>query len=160
MQTSFTRRLWFVIDELASLNRLKNLENFVVESRKYGGCGLLALQSPVQLEAIYGEKIAKLIIGNCNTKIVFSEQDPEVAERISRFFGEREVLQFQEGTSYGALEMRDGVSLSGQNRNTPVISASEIQSICKNHAYVKLPENLPITKVKLTIFPGSLTNGL
>lgn len=151
LSPDFKRRIWFIIDELPSLHRLKELENFISEGRKYGGCGLFAFQSPAQLESIYGHATAKTIIGNCMTKIVFAEQDPEVASMISKSFGEREVKEYQEGLSYGAHEARDGVNLSLQTRMLPAVSATEIQSLDRNQAYIKLPGSLPITKIKLPI---------
>jgi type IV conjugative transfer system coupling protein TraD len=147
----FDRRIWYIVDELPSLNKLKDLEVFLAEGRKYGGCALLALQSIAQLEAIYGRETAKIILGNCTTKIAFSEQDPETAGKISKSFGEREYKEYQEGLSYGAHEARDGVTLSLQTRSAPLISPTEIQSLKRNHAFLKLPENLPITKIKLKI---------
>lgn len=145
------RRLWFILDEAASLNKVKDLEVIITEGRKFGGCTVLALQSPSQLEAIYGKNTTNIITGNCYTKIVFSEQDPEVAKRVSRCFGEREIWEYQEGLTYGAHEVRDGVSLSSQQKNIPVISASDIQSLKRNVSYVKLPEGYPIIKIKFPI---------
>jgi type IV conjugative transfer system coupling protein TraD len=145
------RRIWFVVDELPSLNKLKDLEVFLTESRKFGGCALLALQSIAQLDSIYGREITKTIIGNCATKIAFSEQDNEIAYRISKSFGEREIQEYQEGISYGAHEARDGVNLSLQTKNQPLVSVTAIQSLKRNQAFVKLPENYSITKIKLSI---------
>ena len=143
------RRLWFVADELASLHRLKDLELCLAESRKFGGCALLALQSPAQLEAIYGKELARTILGNCATRVAFAEQDPEIAARIAKAFGEKEQKELQESISYGAHEMRDGVSLSSQSKTSSVVSATEIQSLNPHEAFVKLPGSFPITKLKL-----------
>lgn len=151
LSPDLSRRIWFIVDELPSLNKLKDLEVFLAESRKYGGCALLALQSMAQLETIYGREITKTIIGNCATKIAFSEQDPEIASKISRAFGEREVKEYQEGISYGAHETRDGVNLSLQAKMLPLVSVTDIQSLKRNQAFVKLPENHPITRVRLSI---------
>ncbi len=151
LNPSRSRRLWFIVDELPSLQRLKDIDTFLVESRKYGGCGLLALQSPSQLEMIYGRDETRIILGNCLTKIAFYEQDPEVASRLSKMFGECELKEFQEGISYGAHQMRDGVNISGQIRNRPVVSPTDIQSLKPNTAYVKLPGNYSISKVKIPI---------
>lgn len=143
------RRLWFIADELPSLNKLKDLEVCLAESRKFGGCAMLALQSPAQLEMIYGRELAKIIMGNCATRIAFSEQDPEIATKISKIFGEKEMKELQESISYGAHEMRDGVNLSSQAKISPVVSSTDIQSLRINEAFIKLPGNLPITKIKL-----------
>ena len=147
MVPDLNRRVWFVIDELPTLQKLKELDALITESRKYGGCGLLALQSPSQLEEIYG-KTAQTIIGNCATRIIFAEHDPEISERISRSLGECEIKEYQEGISYGAHEVRDGVNLSLQTKKIPTVSPTEIQSLENNHAFIKLPGNLPISKVR------------
>lgn len=144
------RRLWVVIDELPKMNRLKDLESFLTEGRKFGGCGLLAIQSPAQLESLYGRDVTSTILGNCATRIAFAEYDPEIAHRISKSFGEKETRESQEGISYGAHEMRDGVNLSFQNRTSPVVSPSSLQSLNIRESFIKLPGNLPVTKIKLS----------
>lgn len=151
LEPRLSRRLWFIIDELPTLGKLKDLESLVTEGRKYGGCGLLAIQSPAQLEELYGRAAAQTIIGNCNTRLIFSEHDPEIAAKISRSIGESEIKEYQEGISYGAHEMRDGVTLSLHSKQMPVISVTDIQTLAKNRAYLKLSGNLPITKVKFRI---------
>lgn len=145
------RRIWFSIDELPTLQRVKDLETLLTEGRKYGGCGILSIQSPAQIENIYGRDVAKTIIGNTATKIIFRERDPEIAERISRSFGEREIMEIQEGITYGAHEARDGVSLSMQNKIRPVVSATQILELPVNTAYVKLAEEKAVALVKLAI---------
>ena len=97
------------------------------------------------------QSIASTILGNSSTKIVFSEKDPQIASQISKSFGEREVMEYSEGLSYGAHEVRDGVSLSSSKKMVPVISPSKIQSLKSNRAYLLLPGNLPIAKIKLSI---------
>ncbi|WP_068470614.1 type IV conjugative transfer system coupling protein TraD [Candidatus Protochlamydia phocaeensis] len=151
LKPSLDRRIWFIIDELPSLNKLKDLDILLCESRKYGGCALLALQSPAQLNSIYGPNGAKTILGNCATKIVFAEQDPEVAEQISKIFGDREIKEYQEGLSYGANDVRDGVNLSLQTRNIPLVNTTDIQFLEKNQAYIKLAGNIPIAKINFKI---------
>jgi type IV conjugative transfer system coupling protein TraD len=147
----FKRRLWFVIDELPSLNRIKDLDTLLTEGRKYGGCGLLALQSPAQLDHIYGRETAKIIMGNCNTKIVFSEQNPEIANKISLAFGQKEIKEYQKSLSYGANDVRDGVNLNLQTKNLPLVTATEIQFLKPNQAYIRLAGNYPIVKLQLKI---------
>ena len=117
MTPDLNRRVWFVIDELPTLQKLKELDPLVTESRKYGGCALIALQSPAQLEEIYGRASSQAIIGNCATRVIFAEHDPEISEKISKSLGENEIKEYQEGISYGAHEVRDGVNLPLQKKN-------------------------------------------
>ena len=149
MPEDLQRRLWFIADELPKLNKLKDLEGCLTESRKFGGCALLAIQSPAQLDAIYGISTAKILMGNCATRIVFVEQSSEIAYQISKTFGEKETKEYHEAISYGAHEMRDGVNLSLQNRRSQVVTPTSLISLNPNEAFVKLAGNLPITKIKL-----------
>ena len=151
LEPSFSRRLWYIADELPSLQKLKDFDTFLVEGRKYGGCGLFAIQSPAQLEMIYGRDVTQIVTGNCLTKLAFYEHDPQTAEKLSRMFGERELKEFQEGISYGAHQMRDGVNLSGQVKKQPVVSVTDLQSLRANQAFLRLPGDFPATKIKITV---------
>jgi type IV conjugative transfer system coupling protein TraD len=148
LKPNLKRRLWFIADELPTLSRLRDLETCLTESRKFGGCGLFAIQSPAQIEMIYGKDLARVIIGNCATRIAFTEKDPEIAERISRTFGTKELKELQEGISYGAHEMRDGVNLSIHTKTTPVVSMNDLQTLDTNEAFVRLAGNFPATRLK------------
>lgn len=147
----FHRRMWFIIDELPTLNRIKDLEPLLTESRKYGGCAVLSLQSPAQLDAIYGHATTQTIMGNCGTKIVFAEQNPVNAEKISEIFGEQEIKEYQKGLSYGANDVRDGVNLNQQVRRQALITKTDIQFLSRNQAYIRLPDNYPIVRMKFPI---------
>ncbi len=103
------------------------------------------------MESIYGRDVTKTIIGNTLTKVIFAEQDPEIAERISKSFGDCEMKEIHEGISYGAHEARDGVNFSNHIKQSPIVSASKILSLPKNTAFIKLPGNYAIAKVKLKI---------
>ena len=149
MEPNLDRRLWFITDELPSLNRLKDLETCLRESRKFGGCALLALQSLVDLDIIYGRDLARVILANCSTRLAFAEQDPMSAASISKIFGENEMKEYHEAISYGSHEMRDGVNLSFQNKISPVVTPTALLSLRTNEAFIKLPDNIPITKTKL-----------
>lgn len=75
--------------------------------------------------------------------------DPEIAERISRIFGECEQCEIHEGISYGAHEARDGVNLSTQTKFKPVVTTSQILDLPINTAYIKLAREQAIAKVKI-----------
>jgi type IV secretory pathway TraG/TraD family ATPase VirD4 len=147
----FNRRLWYIIDELPTLNRLRDLDMLLAESRKYGGCAVLALQSPAQLVSIYGKSMAQTLIGNCATKIVFAEQNPLHAGLLAEMFGEQEIKEYQKGLSYGANDIRDGVSLNQKTRYQKLITKTDIQFLSRNQAYVRLPDNCPIVRLNVPI---------
>jgi len=143
-------RTWIIIDELASLNSLPSLMLGLSEIRKYGGCFVLGFQDLNQLEEIYGQAKTKSLSNLTGTKVLFRNVDAEVAARVAKYLGEQEKQEASESISFGAHQMRDGVSLSNQKQTKPVISASQIMMLKDLEAYLKFPGNLPITKIALS----------
>lgn len=146
--------IWFVIDEVHSLQKLEYLEESLVEIRKYGGSLVLATQNLSQLDQLYGHHSTKAMIDQCGTKVCFRQGDADIARRMSKFFGEEEFSEVQEGLSYGAHEMRDGVSLSKIKKTKPTVSPSKILELNNLEAYVKLSGRIPAAKTKMNYTPS------
>ena len=143
------RRIWFVNDELPSMGKITSLKTCLSEGRSSGVSAILAVQSPAQIDAIYGREEAKAIRGQLSTKLIFREKDPQVAEEVSRQGGRKEVVETQEGISYGANEIRDGVSQSMITREKAVISPSDIQSLKRGECFLIPHNGDDIEKLKL-----------
>lgn len=141
-------RTWFIFDELASLHQLHDLTTCLAESRKYGGAVVLGIQNLSQLDEIYGHNLTQAIVDLCSTKICFRQTSPELAHRMSKAFGEREITEMQEGISYGANDIRDGVNLSMHTKEKLTISPTELFTLENLEAYVKLAGNFPVTKIR------------
>lgn len=142
------RRVWFFMDELASLHQLNDLPTCLAESRKYGGCAVLGIQNIAQLEEIYGNNLSRSILDLCSTKILLRMGSFDLAQKLSKALGECEITEAQEGYSYGAKEIRDGVTVSRLNKDKPAVSPTDLLSLDNLSAYVKFPGNIPISKVK------------
>lgn len=141
------RRVWFIIDELASLNRIPILMQGLSESRKYGGCMVLSFQDFHQLEALYGLQTARTLGALSGTKVIF-RLDSHAAKHMAELFGQQEILESRESISFGAHPMRDGVSLGAEQRIQPLIAPSDIMQLDNFEAYLKFPRNLPATKLR------------
>jgi len=144
------RRLWFIIDELPSLQKLPSLETAMAESRKYGGCVMAGIQNFPQLSHTYGQHQAQSILDQFNTKIFFRNTDPTVTQWISKVLGEAETTEQQENLSYGAHSIRDGVSLSPHTHTKPLVLPTEIANLRDLEAFIKLPGPYPVCRTKLT----------
>ncbi|NGX51307.1 MAG: Coupling protein TraD [Chlamydiae bacterium] len=142
------QRTWFIIDELHSLQKLEYLEESLSELRKYGGCIVLATQNVSQLDKLYGQHGARVILDQCGTKVSFRQSDADIAKRMSSFFGQHEFRETKEGLSYGAHEMRDGVNLSSTERTKATVSPTQILNLSDLEAFIKLPGNWPALKTK------------
>jgi type IV conjugative transfer system coupling protein TraD len=153
-------RLWFIMDELFSLEggTVSRLQRFLNESRKYGGCGVLGLQNLADVEEVYGMTGLRSIYSNCNTKVIMKTDDPRTASYISEAMGEQEVIETNENLSMGSHHMRDGVNMGTQRRIKPVVSKTEIMDLATLKAYVLLPEGMPLTQVEYPILNIPITS--
>jgi len=147
LEESYTRRLWFIVDELPSLNVLPNLPKALAEIRKYGGCFVIGLQNLPQLEEMYGMNLTRSMAGLCGTKVVFRTSDAPTAKKLSEFFGEQEILEPAESISFGAHQMRDGVNLAEHRRFQATIPYTNLLNLNNLEAYLQLPGNYPLTKI-------------
>ena len=143
------RRYWFVMDELASLNRLPALELYITRLRKYGGCLLAATQSFKQFYTKYGRDAGNIMLSQFNTNIVCRINDPEEAAMIIKQVGNIEYSKKQKNISFGAHEHRDGESYTEQERTKPLIDINDFKLLNPLEAYVLLPEaEVAIGKIK------------
>lgn len=147
--TNSTNRLWVCIDELPSLHKLPDLQLCLAEGRKYGAAVILGVQNIPQLEERYGANITKTMIDLCSTKVLFRAASYEIALSLSRALGEQEVMEVQEGISYGANDVRDGVNLAMLKQLKPIVTAHDLMGLKNLEGVVMLPEFNAVTKIKL-----------
>src|SRR6202020_1318986 len=93
------KRAWFVIDELASLQRLPQLHTAITENRKSNNPVILGFQGRSQLEARYGED-AEAMLSQPATKIFLKTSEPRAARWVSEAIGEVEIERLRESHSH------------------------------------------------------------
>lgn len=140
------RRLYCVIDELPSLQKLPSLSDFLARARKYGGCGILGFQSYPQLEATYGIQDAAAITGYCSTWVALRANDTPTAKHVSENLGQVEQVEANEGMSYGVNDMRDGVNLSRMQVTRPLVMHTEVTNLPNLVGYLRFGRNLPVVR--------------
>lgn len=143
------RRLWFVVDELPSLQRIPSIPRLLAEARQFGAACVLGVQGFHQLRAIYGPDEAEAINDLCNTHAIFRSNSPDTAQWASRLLGEREVEETKESFTYSAHESRDGVHLSGQRHTRPIVLPTEVSRLETLHFFLRLAGDLPIVRTKI-----------
>lgn len=146
LSENYQRRLWFVIDELAALQKLPKLQAGLAEGRKYGGCFLVGFQSKPQLEEIYGRNATDAMFDLFNTKLFFRCTEASSQQWISKILGDKEEAEPQENISFGAHSMRDGVSLTRHTRQKPLVLPAELSQLKDLECYIKYPGDYPCTK--------------
>ena len=75
MRERAKRKTWFVLDELASLQRLPQLTTAVTENRKSNNPMVLGFQGKAQVEALYGH-VAEAMLSQPATKIFLKTSEP------------------------------------------------------------------------------------
>ena len=144
-----SRRIWIVMDETASLNRLENLSDIAADIRKFGGCIALGIQSISQLHFIYGRDEATAITDLQNTGVYFRSPRQRVAEWVSQDLGEQVIEEVRESQSYGPNSIRDGNTISRQRVTRRTVDTGTIMNLENLHCYVRLAGNHPITPLAL-----------
>lgn len=145
---NFKRRVWFIIDEKQSLNKIEALPKALAEIRKYGGCIVAGLQNISQIDQLYGNATARSMVSLYNTKLFFRSPESNTAQWIAKTIGENEVSEHSEGISFGAHQMRDGVSINEQKRIKPIVPYTEFMALPNLTAYLKLSGDYPVTKLE------------
>ena len=143
------RRIWIVMDEKASLNRLENFSDIAADIRKFGGCIALGIQSIAQLQFIYGRDEATAITDLQNTSIYFRSPKQRVAEWVSQDLGEQVIEEVRESQSYGPNPIRDGNTISRQRVTRRTVDTGTIMNLENLSCYVRLAGNHPITRMAL-----------
>jgi hypothetical protein len=127
------KRVWFVLDELASLQRLPQLVTALTENRKSKNPIILGFQGKAQLEVIYGH-LAEVMLSQPSTSIYLKTKEPKAGEWVSNGIGKVEIERMKETRFDGS---RSGRNFSLDRQIEPVVMESEISGLPDLHAFLK-----------------------
>jgi type IV secretory pathway TraG/TraD family ATPase VirD4 len=144
-----TRRIWFILDELADLPRVENLARLLPEGRKFGAAVVLTFQALGQMKHRYGPPIAEAMLACCNTKLFLQTIDQETRVWASKTIGDCEVelRTASDVLSPGAAKPQTTLSTVRQFR--PAVLESDLR-LPAHHGYLLLPNGLPAARIRLT----------
>ena len=127
------KRVWFVIDELASLQKLPQLHTAITENRKSNNPVILGFQGKAQLEVLYGH-LAEVMLSQPATSIWLKTKEPAASEWVSKFIGKVEIERLRETHFDGS---RAGRNFTLDRQIEPLVMESEISGLADLHAYLK-----------------------
>ena len=125
--------VWFVLDELASLQRLPQLHTAITENRKSKNPLILGFQGKAQLEFIYGH-MAEVMLSQPATKVFLRTTEPKSAEWVSNAIGKVEIERLRETHFTGT---RQGNNFNIERQVEPLVLDSEIAGLPDRHAFLK-----------------------
>lgn len=143
-------RFWLVLDELASFGKVTGLADYLTKSRKYGGRGVIGIQSVAQLRDIYGRDGAQTLLANLSNALILRTVDAETAEELSRWIGERQLYReniSQSESARSVLSQTKSVSLRLEKERA--VLPSEIQALPSLSGYLSLAGDWPTARVQL-----------
>jgi type IV conjugative transfer system coupling protein TraD len=149
MGENYERRVWFIGDEIAGLQKIPELNETLAESRKFGGCFVLGVQNIPQLVHIYGREMAKAIFDLLNTRAYGRSPSSEVAEMVEKELGHQRRREAKEQNSFGLDQIRDGISISKDKVKEPIVDYDQIMKLPNLNFYFRLPGEYPVVKLKL-----------
>lgn len=117
--------IWLVIDELATINKNKSIENWLALGRSKGCRTLAGIQLLSQLQSIFGRDDASTILGLFGNVITFRlAVNGEAKEVASKSFGTRRI-EYQSAS----ISSKGEKSHSLPQENVPVIKPEDIVSL-------------------------------
>jgi hypothetical protein len=125
--------VWFVIDELASLQRLPQLHTAITENRKSQNPVILGFQGRSQMEARYGED-AEAMLSQPATKIFLRTTEPRAAKWVSEAIGEIEIERLRETHYEGS---RAGRNFALDRQTEPLVLPSEVSGLDDLRGFLK-----------------------
>jgi len=131
--TEGQKRVWFVIDELASLQKLPQLHTAITENRKSRNPVVLGFQGKAQLEYLYGH-LAEVMLSQPATSVWLTTKEPKAGQWVSEFIGKVEIERLRETHFDGS---RAGRNFALERQVEPLVLESEISGLPDLHAYMK-----------------------
>lgn len=149
MSMELTRdvRMLFILDELASLQKLNVLKTALTEARKFGVVTVIGLQEAALLMELYGENWARAMIGNLGNLLVLRTAESKSAEWLADILGKEELDEVNESASLGVDGGRDGFSLSSKRAEYHIVNYTEIMNAEDGYGWVKLAGAYPVADV-------------
>jgi type IV secretory pathway TraG/TraD family ATPase VirD4 len=131
------RRVWFILDEVALLQKLPKLHDAVTRNRKTNNPIVLGFQGRSQLQRHYGLD-AEVMFSQPGTKIFLRTSEPDSAKWISETIGEVEIEQVRESrTREQPPRYRHSRSDQLERRIEPLVLPSQIMGLEDSRGYVK-----------------------
>ncbi len=137
-EESRLRRVWFILDEVAALQKLPKLHDAITRNRKTNNPVVLGFQGRSQLQKHYGLD-AEVMFSQPGTKIFLRTSEPESAKWISETIGEVEIEQLRESRSREhSPRYRQSRSNQLERRIEPLVLPSQIMGLEDRRGYLKI----------------------
>jgi len=144
-------RIWLLMDELASLDKLPSLQAALTKGRKHGLRVVGVLHAPSELDNLYGRDEAETLRASMRSLIVLggSKSSPSTTRFLSDALGQHEVTRTERGMS--SSPRSTSRSRRENTEREAVVMPEEIASLGELGAYIAFSGDFPIAKGTLPV---------
>jgi len=104
LKDDYHRRVFIILDELGTLQRLSTIVQLLTLSRSKGGSVWIGIQDIGQIDKLYTEPLRQAMVNACGMTVVFSVAEPETAAFLSKKIGDICYLKTDETYSMAVAE--------------------------------------------------------
>jgi type IV secretory pathway TraG/TraD family ATPase VirD4 len=151
------RRGWLALDEFSSIGKVSNIENFVTNARKHGGCSILGMQSIAQINHLYGEQPARSILSSIGSSLILRTADAQTAEYLSQQIGDHQISRWINSKSSSTSSSASGGGTSESESASEQIAIeriylpSQLMKMRDLRGVLNLAGDIPVCEVDLPI---------
>ena len=132
------RRIFFLLDEFNTLQRMSTILDLLTLSRSKGGCVFLGVQDFGKIDKIYSKDLRQSIVNACGSSVTFAVSD-QAAKTASDNIGETEYVESERSYSMGVKAFRDGANLAERKKREMLMLPSDITNLRDLVGIVKFP---------------------
>lgn len=132
------RRIFFILDEFNTLQRMSTILDLLTLSRSKGGCVLLGAQDYGKIDKIYTKDLRQSIVNACGSSVTFAVSD-QAAKTAAENIGETEYVESERSYSMGVKDFRDGANLAERKKREPLMLPSDMTNLRDLVGIVKFP---------------------
>lgn len=123
-------RTWFILDEVATLQRLPTLTKGAVQMRSSGCVLVLGIHDEPQLQERYGDKGAATILGQPATNLIFQTEAASTARSAADLIGKTKIERIVENRPvHPSGRHSRGRSWNSQQTEESEMTAADVQSM-------------------------------
>ena len=158
---SKTRRIFYMVDEIGTLEKLSSLHRLITLGRSKGVSFWLGTQDIGQLLEKYGKNLTESLLNSCGTSVIMGSKDSTSAEYMSKLIGKQKFIRTNNSTTGGVSDMfGDRTSKGEQSAIEDLVMPSVIQNLPPLRAYIKLQDyDWSLNKIEPVSYPNE-TEGL
>jgi type IV secretory pathway TraG/TraD family ATPase VirD4 len=129
MPDDLNRRVFFLLDEFGSLQKLSSIVDLLTEGRSKGACVFLATQDIGKVKSIYGPDLLESIENACGNRVTLALSGAAAKREAELNIGELELQRKNRSSNIGTKESRTGTNFAERKDRELLMLPSDISNL-------------------------------